>query len=556
MMKKIFILFILAFCVNLIACYDAVFQGIRDEIILENGVINGMSTSMVRYTDDVGDWLYVQNGCLYKKLIGYGSGDLNQNRGYDKWSKVSTPSGSLKYEYFKQEFDGRYVMRVASDSKYIYILTCQPRYDEESSRNIVDNFALYYLSDNRWVAVTKINSLIKTYTRFLDEDNYMMDASIQLMCTNAPKNEHRFAYIRIGGDVPYEEDTSKNQVYSNAGLVDATHCAMFLLDGDNATPVSEHSGSIPALEKLFQRSAYGAQGGGRVSCLGASMFTCCCCYYDGEVKFFTYYTCTTDETKDSDPSYVYFGDGRSLRYYNGQKTDLTSTIFAIKDVTKSSEPSGTRTYQSVQITYEDALFNMLDKNNSPVYTKMVKLNDGETTLLKDIQTTDTDALKKTVIVVISKSEKDGVTTYITKEMKRQTALDQKYEYYIPEITNIKENFMSSGGTAGDSILSMCYSKDRMYLGTDEDGAYKADISGGIPSKITDDNDDTKFASQMCDPYVVPMLLCTDPSLSHDDKKNSFYSSMFFYYTENNAAASYRDVGVWSYYPGSDGWNKE
>lgn len=548
--KKRFLLFPLVIASFLFTgCFDAIFQSIRDEIILEDGYINGAITSMVRYTDEVGEWLYVQNGCLYRKLISWGEGSaLNVNNSHGKWSEVSVPGGGLAYKYYKQEFKGSYVCRVASDSDYIYILTCQPRYDEDSSRNIVDNFRVYYKSsDSGWLSCDKVNNLMKSYISILDEDNYMMDASIQLMCTNSPKKDHRKAYIRIGGDFPYETDTSCHQHYSSAGLVDSTHCSMFLLSGSDATPVAEGSGTIDSLKDFFTMSEYGEKGGGRVSDFGAGAFSCSCTWFDGGTVFYNLFACTTNETKDTDPDYFYFGDGDHLRYYSKDKNNLSNNITAIKDITKEEQQDGMREYQYEEMTYKDAIFNKLNTDGSQVYTYMTTIRQVE-------DASDKSTINVIISTVGGSTQSSG--NIITKTMTKEEAVAQNFTRYIDELVAIAGTLLSSGGSTSDRILSICVSKDRMYIGTDESGCYKASISNGVPSRITDDNDSTKYSSQMCDPYVIPMLLCVDPSLSGSDTNNSFYSSMFFYYTENNAAASYRDVGLWAYYPGSDGWNKE
>lgn len=444
----------------------------------------------------------------------------------------------------------------------------------------------------------------------MDEDLYMMDLSIQLFCTNAPKKEHRKAYIRIGGGVPYEIDTSQNQHYSSDGLIDRAHCAMFCLNGAaGEAPVALESGTIDALKEFFTETEYINKGGGTVSRFGAGAFTCGAAWFDGEVRFMNYVASCTNETKTDDPTYLYFGDGQYLRSYNPKETDLTKMITCAKDITSSTTADGVRMYQCESLSYSDALLNKKDAAGKLVYTYMTDgvenlldlcatplysptkkilaikstaldgtfttepltilgaLRAGYTTYLqaatdKSARVITLDFLNKdskastSVLAITSTSATADKTIIGAKPMTAVNALIEGYSQYLQEPKEIKSTFLSGGGSADDAILSIAYAKDVIYVGTDESGAYKAPVTEGVVGTLDNENDGTKYASQMDDPYVIRVLLCTDPSLGERDYKNSFYSSMQFYYTENNAAANHKNTGLWAYYPRKDGWNKE
>ena len=54
-MKKIFLSISIAAAVfGFTSCYDAIFYNIRNEVPLEDGVINGYTTSIVRYQEPDG----------------------------------------------------------------------------------------------------------------------------------------------------------------------------------------------------------------------------------------------------------------------------------------------------------------------------------------------------------------------------------------------------------------------------------------------------------------------------------------------------------------------
>ncbi|MCI6984345.1 MAG: hypothetical protein MR917_09110, partial [Treponema porcinum] len=112
----------------------------------------------------------------------------------------------------------------------------------------------------------------------------------------------------------------------------------------------------------------------------------------------------------------------------------------------------------------------------------------------------------------------------------------------------------STGCAAD-ILSMCVTNDSIILGTYEEGAYRVKTDSGKPETSTSDFT-TNADSVMYNPYIVRMLFCTDPSLGETDDGSALYSAIQFRYTESSASASYKNVGVWSYYKARGNWNKE
>ena len=119
----------------------------------------------------------------------------------------------------------------------------------------------------------------------------------------------------------------------------------------------------------------------------------------------------------------------------------------------------------------------------------------------------------------------------------------------------------STGCAAD-ILSMCVTNDSIILGTYEEGAYHVKTDSGKPETEASTSFPTKNAnSVMCKPYIVRMLFCTDPSLGETADGSALYSALQFRYTESSASASYKNVGLWSYYNSKENghrnnWNKE
>ena len=442
-MKKIFLSISIAAAVfGFSGCYDAIFYNIRNEVPLEDGVINGYTNSIVRYQEPDGtEFLYLQNGNVYYKQISDDTDKkiLTKNQNHDKWTKDSSAPEGISYSYFDQEFSGTYSCKLASDSNYVYLLGATPEYDESSSRNILKNFKLYcYSKENGWKSVDAVNTILKQYESTLDEDKYMMDSSIQLFCTNTPQNAHRKAYIRIGGGSPYYSWMSDKQTYGSDFTVKdgVMNCGIIELNGtdtDIANVVPLGDGKIGTLEKT-----------------GAGKDTTSAVYANGKVYFLDYLASSTNETKNKEADYIYLGNGKTLYWFE------TASVSSVKAL--DAAPVG-----------------------------------------------------------------------------------------------------KSTGCA-DSILSMCVTNDSIILGTYEEGAYRIKTNSGKPETSTSDFT-TNADSVMYNPYIVRMLFCTDPSLGETDDGSALYSALQFRYTESSASASYKNVGLWSYYNSEENghrnnWNKE
>ena len=440
-MKKIFLSISIAAAVfGFTSCYDAIFYNIRNEVPLEDGVINGYINSIVRYQEPDGtEFLYLQNGNVYYKQISEDDDDdkikLTKNQDHGKWTKDSSAPEGITYSYFDQEFSGTYSCKLASDSNYVYLLGATPEYDESSSRNILKNFKLYcYSKANGWKSVDAVNTILKKYESTLAEDKYMMDSSIQLFCTNAPKNAHRKAYIRIGGGSPYYSWMSDKQTYGSDFTVKdgVMNCGIIELNGtdtDIATVVPLGDGKIGTLEKT-----------------GAGKDTTSAVYANNTVYFLDYLASSTNETKNKEADYIYLGNGTTLYWFE------TASVSSVKAL--DAEPVG-----------------------------------------------------------------------------------------------------KSTGCA-DSILSMCVTNDSIILGTYKEGAYRVKTDSGKPETSISGDFETNARSVMYNPYIVRMLFCTDPSLGETDDGSALYSALQFQYTESSASASYKNVGLWSYYNSRGNWNKE
>lgn len=309
-MKKIAfgLLLILCSVFCLTGCYDAIFQGIRDEVELEEGTISGFVNYFSRFNcydgEKYGDqYIFMSNGAIQCKNATIES--------HGAW--FDCPGGKLfsdvSYSYYDNKFDGVYICSVVTDSTYVYALGYELKYNENKSRNEPGKFHLYYAKPveangilicnwQEYDALTKKLEEYKTVVDKYDEEAFGMSLSIHLFGTNTVNPNHRAAFIRIGGGNPYRYS------YRN------TICDVYKLDGSSpktATPVA-------TLNKITGSSEKDDAGVMKYSEITSIVMSCV--YFDGEYHFSNYLNMVTDEGAASssstasgttEPNYVYFG---------------------------------------------------------------------------------------------------------------------------------------------------------------------------------------------------------------------------------------------------------
>lgn len=174
-------------------CYDAVYQSIRNEIPLEERTVSGFINSIVRFTQGSDEYLFMQNG-----KISYKKADASY---HGAWQEApNTPKG-ISFDFYSSSFSGTHFMKLAADTSNIYALGYEVEVGSINGRNVPKTVKLYCCSSvgGAWQEVSAVNAKIAAYISRLSSYAYMTDASIHLFCTNAPQNNNRKAYIRIGG---------------------------------------------------------------------------------------------------------------------------------------------------------------------------------------------------------------------------------------------------------------------------------------------------------------------------------------------------------------------
>lgn len=319
MKKNIFITLALsAFVFCLSGCYDAIFQGIRDEVELEKATVSGFVNSIARFnagtpadTKDAIDnqYLFNTNGKLY-----YKKASVHSHGAWNRASGSGLPS-DMSYDYFKGEFHGAYIYSVVADADYVYVMTHSMKYDSEHSRNVPSDFALYYSavteeSDGTLSFDWKKHDLTQEIQNYqsdiddADEDNYGMALSIYLFGTNAPNPSHRHAFLRIGGGSPYLQNKINYTSYIYRLTGQTSELGAKVVYNTETTADSYEEGGADSGEFCYSELSR--------KILSAAWF-------GGKVHFMNYVNVSTNEgCKDEadavldEPTYVYFPYSNSM----------------------------------------------------------------------------------------------------------------------------------------------------------------------------------------------------------------------------------------------------
>lgn len=343
------IIFAFALTLFFAGCTNPVFYSIRKEVALEEATIKGFVNSIVRFTDSSGkEWLYLQNGRIYYKQVSEDGtpSALTKNMANKSWTHDDTAPEKLHYDYMNGKFDGWVIYKLASDSNSVYALAYKPVYNDTYSRNVPGDIKLFCSSgiNSGWKEVTSINEAIKDYISRLNPKLFMKDSSIHLFCTNSPKNAHREAFIRIGGGMPSVSSNSADEMYEipnqekNYGNITYGNYGIIKLNGE----YSNKSGSmVPATQN------------------GASYKTLSAYYANGAVHFMDFIAVGTNETKNDEATYVYYGNAKKLMNFKVSDFASSPSVAAFK-----KDTNGNYVSSGANLNQFDAYINSIAINSN------------------------------------------------------------------------------------------------------------------------------------------------------------------------------------------------
>ncbi|WP_288518057.1 hypothetical protein [uncultured Treponema sp.] len=281
--KSIISVFIFSAISVFTSCNGVVFDTIREEVKLSDAQIQGTVHSLIRVTDssDSKEYLYLSaNPVVWKKDIdeavkngGTDSTDYTTSE-HGHWSTTSRPGNN-------------YVRLAANRNGEIYSLSSIVKEVTDDGEMEEISRELKYLDtsdkDAGWQTVT------------FDDESITSEISLasSIFCTNTPKNENRYAFVRIGGKI-YKLEGGKATLIEESSEYNFT-------SGDNSTSIYS-------------------------SARGVSTF-------NGSTFYFTETAAiTSNESYNSDATMIYYASGTTVYYRAAGDSGWTSVSCDSSDI--------------------------------------------------------------------------------------------------------------------------------------------------------------------------------------------------------------------------------
>lgn len=256
------------------------------------------------------------------------------------------------------------------------------------------------------------------------------------------------------------------------------------------------------------------------------------------------YENTEDGENTAGSRYLYYFDTGSKTWRKTHDNDVTgtsgnTTIFCTntRDATKRK-------------AYIRMNKNVYALNDSPVSDATCIATTAETSALGDAPGESTVSAAYTA---------SGIYFFNSCAATNETSVPATYVYWASGST-LKYAASGTNASSGTSavncsvnITSIAVTSDAILLGTNGRGLKKTTNASGIPGTSLP-NFSTNADSALGSPYIIPALLCIDSSLSETGA--TLYASADFKRKSSSSGGTYKDVGLWSYYPSRGNWNRE
>lgn len=164
-------------------CQDVIYAKIMNEVTLDDATISGSVNSIVRYTLNGTECIFIENGNIYYKTASSSS--------HETWNKCMNGLTSVSYDYYGKAFNGTQIIKLAAGSTYLYALGITYEEDEDEGENIASAEYLYYYNGTTWSQVDYSVPTGSTST----------STSPTIFCTNTPNPAYRKAYLRTSSGV-------------------------------------------------------------------------------------------------------------------------------------------------------------------------------------------------------------------------------------------------------------------------------------------------------------------------------------------------------------------
>jgi len=189
--------------------------------------------------------------------------------------------------------------------------------------------------------------------------------------------------------------------------------------------------------------------------------------------------------------------------------------------------------------------------------------EDKTKTFTELSTSSSTVLINTVVSVNGSdlffAGANGVTTnetYSTNASLYYVSLDDYVVYgssYSDPVKTVK---------VGSTIASLAYCKDAILIGcgsyissssTADAGIEKVQLVDDIPA-LSLGNFETNAQSQLLSSYIVMTLLNATPE--NTELESTLYAGINFAGTATSTQATFKNIGLWSYYAQRGNWNKE
>ena len=276
----------------LTSCFSPVFYKITQDVPPEEATVSGIVNSLVRYNVSGTEFLVLSadGGIRYKNA---------SDSTHSEWYKYeSLPFSLHKFDFETNTHTGEAIIKLFADSSYLYMLSTTYTINDDISLSVPDVVSVYSKqitlgADGLWSLEGEWTKVVSgtDYFKFSIKNEYCY-SDFNAFCTNSVKPENRKAYLRSGNTESYNEQNKATTYYELKGTkIEAI------------TPISfESTNGIETKSKNINNAAI----------------------LNGTVIYFNAIGVTTNETLQTDATYIYFGKNESLLYTNG--TGYTEAI--------------------------------------------------------------------------------------------------------------------------------------------------------------------------------------------------------------------------------------
>lgn len=257
------------------SCFNPVFYNITQDVPPEKATVSGVINSIVRYEVNGKQYLVL----AADKGIRYKEADSTTRTEWRTYNKL--PFNLSGFDHTSSKHEGQSIIKVIADDSHLYILSTTYKIDDDLQLSVPDVVTLYSTQITSWDSNTTWHTVCSgnDYFKFTVEDDYVY-SNFNAFCTNSVKTDHREAYLRCN-----------NKYYK--------------LDGIPPTPLTIQDEQLLAGERKDNH-------------LNSAV------YFDGKTYFFNSVAAVTNETKDTSAEYIYFGEGRTLKYADKDGTVKTA----------------------------------------------------------------------------------------------------------------------------------------------------------------------------------------------------------------------------------------